>query len=43
VGAVFNFTLALVISRCTGPVPEEVTKLVDNIRIPSGVGQAQDH
>ena len=42
-GAVINFTLALVISRCTGPVPEEVTKLVDNIRIPSGVGQAQDH
>ena len=43
VGAVINFTLALVISRCTGPVPEEVTKLVDNIRIPSGVGQAQEH
>jgi cation/acetate symporter len=43
VGAVINFTLALVISRCTGPVPEEVTKMVDNIRIPSGVGQAADH
>jgi cation/acetate symporter len=43
VGALINFTLALVISRCTGPVPEEITKLVDNIRIPSGVGQAQDH
>jgi cation/acetate symporter len=43
IGAVINFTLALVISRCTGPVPEEITKLVDNIRIPSGVGQAQDH
>ena len=43
VGAVINFTLALMISRCTGPVPEEVTKLVDNIRIPSGVGQAQEH
>jgi cation/acetate symporter len=43
VGAVINFTLALVISRCTGAVPEEVTKMVDNIRIPSGVGQAADH
>ena len=43
VGAVINFTLALVISRCTGPVPEEVTKMVDNIRIPRGVGQAADH
>ena len=43
VGAVINFTLALVISRCTGPVPQEVTRLVDNIRIPSGVGQAQEH
>ena len=43
VGAVISFTLALVSSRCTGPVPEEVTKMVDNIRIPSGVGQAADH
>ena len=43
VGAVINFALALVISRCTDPVPEEVTKLVDNIRIPSGVSQAQEH
>ena len=43
VGAVINFTLALVISRCTGQVPGEITKLVDNIRIPSGVGQAQEH
>ena len=43
VGAAIHFTLALVISRCTGPVPEEVTKMVDNIRIPSGVGQAADH
>ncbi len=43
VGAVINFTLALVISRCTDPVPEEVTKMVDSIRIPRGVGQAADH
>ena len=43
VGAVINLTLALVISRCTGPVPGEVTKMVDNIRIPGGVGQAQEH
>ena len=43
VGAIINLTLALVISRCTGPVPEEVTKMVDNIRIPSGVGQAAGH
>ena len=43
VGAIINFTLALVISRFTGPVPQEVTKMVDNIRIPSGVGQAAGH
>ena len=43
VGAIINFILALVISRCTGPVPEEVTKMVDDIRIPSGVGQAAGH
>jgi cation/acetate symporter len=43
VGALINVSLALVISRCTAPVPEEVVRLVDNIRIPNGVGQAQDH
>ena len=43
VGAVINFTLAIVISRCTAPAPDRVLAMVDNIRIPSGVSQPQDH
>jgi cation/acetate symporter len=43
VGAVINFTLAIVISRCTAPAPDHVLAMVDNIRIPSGVSQPQDH
>ena len=43
VGAVINFTLAIVISRCTAPAPDHVLAMVDNIRIPSGVSQPEDH
>ncbi len=43
VGAVINFTLAMVISRCTAPAPDSVLAMVDNIRIPSGVNLPQDH
>ena len=43
VGAVINFALALVISHCTVPAPHHVTALVDNIRIPKGVGEPQNH
>ena len=42
-GVVINFTLAIVISRCTAPAPDQVLAMVDNIRIPSGVSQPQDH
>ena len=43
VGALINVGLALVISRCTVPAPDHVIALVDNIRIPKGVGEAQNH
>ena len=43
VGAVINFALAFVVSRLTAPAPPQVMALVDSIRIPSGVGKAQDH
>ncbi|NCF43596.1 MAG: cation acetate symporter [Proteobacteria bacterium] len=43
VGAVINFALAFIVSRLTAPAPAHVMTLVDNIRIPSGVGNAQDH
>jgi cation/acetate symporter len=42
-GAVINFVLALVISRCTAPAPDHVMALVDNIRIPKGVSEPQNH
>jgi hypothetical protein len=35
--------LALVISRCTAPAPDHVMALVDNIRIPKGVSEPQNH
>ena len=33
-GAFFNFTVAFLVSRFGKPVPDEVQKMVDNIRIP---------
>ena len=34
VGAAINFSLAIVISRMTGPVPDQVIAMVHNIRVP---------
>ena len=42
-GAVLNFSVALMVSRLTPDVPEHVLQLVDNIRIPKGVGDPQSH
>ncbi|MDN3595712.1 sodium:solute symporter family protein [Zunongwangia endophytica] len=38
-----NFVLAIIISRLTPPPPESVQEIVENIRIPSGAGEAQMH
>lgn len=38
-----NFILAIVISRLTPAPPENVQQIVENIRIPSGAGEAQMH
>ena len=35
-----NFAVSLIVNRFTGEVPEEVQNIVENIRIPSGAGQA---
>jgi len=35
-----NFVVALIVNSFTAPVPEEVQKIVENIRIPSGAGDA---
>ena len=35
-----NFAVSLIVNRFTGEVPEEVKEIVENIRIPSGAGEA---
>ncbi|GMN12070.1 cation acetate symporter [Croceitalea sp. MTPC9] len=43
VGMLMNFTISLVVSRFTAPPPAEVQQIVENIRIPSGAGDAVNH
>ena len=43
VGMLVNFAIAIIISRFTAPPPVEVQEIVENIRIPSGVGEAKEH
>lgn len=38
-----NFTVSIVISKFTPAPPQEVQEIVENIRIPSGAGEAQGH
>jgi cation/acetate symporter len=43
VGAIVNFTVAMMVSRVTAEPPEHVQDLVEYIRVPDGVTAAQDH
>ncbi len=43
VGAIVNFTVAIVVSRLTAAPPESVQELVESIRIPAGAEAAVDH
>jgi cation/acetate symporter len=43
VGALVNFVVAYMISHLTAAPPERVRELVQNIRIPSGAGEATGH
>ncbi len=43
VAMIVNFIVALVINRFTPEPPENVQEIVENIRIPSGAGEALDH
>jgi cation/acetate symporter len=43
VAMVVNFVVALVVSAFTPPPPAHVQEIVENIRIPSGVGEAVSH
>jgi cation/acetate symporter len=38
-----NVTISLIVSRLTPEPPIEVQEIVENIRIPSGVGEAIEH
>ncbi|MEM1322982.1 MAG: sodium:solute symporter family protein [Bacteroidota bacterium] len=38
-----NFVVSMVVSRMTPPPPESVQEIVENIRIPSGAGEAVAH
>jgi len=42
-GMIFNFTVAITVSRFSAPPPQEVQNMVDNIRIPKGSGAAYHH
>ncbi len=43
VAMVFNFAVALVVSKFTPAPPQDVQEMVEKIRIPSGVGEALAH
>lgn len=43
VAMLVNFTISILISKFTPAPPKEVQELVENIRIPSGVGEALTH
>ncbi len=43
VGAVINFAVAFTVSAMTKPIPQEISELVESVRVPRGAGAAQDH
>jgi cation/acetate symporter len=43
VGALLNFTVAIVVSRMTAAPPENIQQLVEDIRVPRGAGAATGH
>lgn len=43
IGAVVNFIVAFVVSKVTVAPPKEIQELVEHIRVPSGVSDAQAH
>jgi cation/acetate symporter len=43
VGMILNFIVAYLVSRATPPPPQEIQKLVDEIRVPKGAGAASEH
>ncbi|MEQ6123215.1 sodium:solute symporter family protein [Pseudotenacibaculum sp. MALMAid0570] len=43
VAMIVNFIVSITVSKFTRKPPKEVQEIVENIRIPSGAGQAHDH
>lgn len=43
VAMILNFVVSIVVMKFTPETPEEVQEIVENIRIPSGVGEATGH
>ena len=43
VAMLVNFVVSVVVSRLTPAPPQHVQEIVENIRIPSGAGEAQSH
>ena len=43
VAMIVNFVVALVVNQFTPPPPQDVQDIVENIRIPSGAGEATGH
>ncbi len=43
VAMVVNFVISIVVSKLTAAPPEDVQEIVENIRIPSGAGEATGH
>jgi cation/acetate symporter len=43
VGALINFTVAILVSRVTEEPPEHIKHLVEDIRVPKGAAAATEH
>ncbi|MFY0675202.1 MAG: cation acetate symporter [Bacteroidia bacterium] len=43
IGMIINFAVAIIVSRFTAAPPTDVQELVEDIRIPSGAGEASAH
>ena len=43
VAMIVNVIVSVVVSRMTAPPPQDVQEMVENIRIPSGAGEASSH
>ncbi|MCT4580624.1 MAG: cation acetate symporter [Flavobacteriales bacterium] len=43
IAMIVNIVVSIIVSRLTPPPPKEVKEIVENIRVPSGAGEAIDH